>query len=810
MLFHDILNLILKKFEQLKVKKLIDSYIAKTIDIFNNNHIYHIPDFQRDFVWGEAEVRQLFEDFAEDTNNYKNEIKNSDGYLLGNVVLINDQNYVDKKIVIDGQQRLTTLSLIYKALEKVLSEKRDLTDPSNSLKWAQKSADLAKGYGIINDEDSFEDLKIQHHSSLNFGNSYKSIIQGSVKLEENLENPSDTRINEVYETIEEEIRNFDEIQLSKFVTYIKSKVLLIITTAPDLSKAFQLFEILNNRGKSLDPIDLIKNSLLKYLTSSPITNIERETFNLEWKSFIKNLRVSEKRSIDSSTFLKHYLIGTQGLNVNKDKLFLTLSDPQKKYTLTEVLDLVKSLNRNSRVYGYIEQKNYKKFIKDTNKMYILFELLNLKQAHTLLMPFYFESEKIKEIAVDLAIRLGASVVFSFTQTNFIEAHAPNIIEKYYRIKKENDVDVAFNIFQQEIKKLIEERSYIAKEAISFRKFENRNGVANKKGLDLFKFIELYAHGNTQIINPLQAKKISLEHIMPRDSKFNDFINTNFSSEDERKEFLNRIGNFAILYNGDNSHLSNKPFFDKKLVYSNLSFLTTKSLGGNLETHIIKGKDTLLFNQINDYIALNNEHANSCKYWTKEMIEDRSEKVANYLFHILTAFTIPTLKIEHVSSRKLQNNTSENVSVEGTENKILNRADFHEKCINNISKKWSVDLIKKSKIFYISSNDNRRIVCVVSKRYPRKNSVRYWYAFHPAYMEFFEESQESYIIFGCGSADHIITIPYNTFSKYMYGLRETTKKNKKYWHVEIIQLENRFYLYLSKTKENIDVTKFLLS
>lgn len=72
---------------------------------------YLIPDFQRDFVWGEEEARQLWDDMREDTDSFNKDQSELEGYLLGNIVLIQD-NEGNKSVVVDGQQRLTTLTLM--------------------------------------------------------------------------------------------------------------------------------------------------------------------------------------------------------------------------------------------------------------------------------------------------------------------------------------------------------------------------------------------------------------------------------------------------------------------------------------------------------------------------------------------------------------------------------------------------------------------------------------------------------------------------------------------------------------------------
>ncbi|RLJ91206.1 uncharacterized protein with ParB-like and HNH nuclease domain [Planococcus citreus] len=611
---------------------MISSEIKDITSVFNNNTTYEIPDFQRDFVWGEDEVRQLFRDFHEDTDRFQIDIKESDGYLLGNIVLIEDKEHPNKKIVIDGQQRLTTLSLLYKAMEALLFDKMKNSTGEDQTKWAMRGSDFKKGYGIINEEFAIEALKIQHHPSLKFGSSYRSIVNGENSSEQEAESPSDKKINEVYEIIEEEIVGLNEIQLSKFVSYIKTKVMLIVTTAPNLSKAFQLFEILNNRGKDLEPLDLIKNLLLKSLTASNYSELDRELFNENWKQFTINLEITPKRKIESSTFLKHYLIGTIGKNEGKDKLFKHFLE--LKLNSKEVIDLVKDFRRVSKIYGDIERKAYDSFIDDSLKMYILFELLKLRQAHTMLIPFYAESNETKEIVVDLAIRLSSSVIFSYTQTNYIEAEIPALVKEYYKNKKNKGNEFALQTFIDRLEIKITEKAKLAREAISTRKFENNKGDYNKKGIDLLKFIELYGQGNILIKSPAPNKRLTLEHILPRTLRDEEVRMAGFQNTGEFKEFINRIGNLAIVYNTDNSHLSNKNFSQKKTVFADTDFLTTKSLAGDLTTHIKDGKDSKLVNQINENIAVYTSEDSSI-YWTKELIDERSAKIASYLEKILT-------------------------------------------------------------------------------------------------------------------------------------------------------------------------------
>ena len=145
--------------------------------LINNSTPYFIPDFQRDFVWGEKEVTELWEDIKADTNVFQRETDELEGYLLGNIVLIQDDDN-NRKIVVDGQQRLTTLSLMGLALQMIIKKKIIDAEGATPDNACGMISDLRKSYSIVNDMAEFKELKIQHDSGLNFGQYYRKLISG--------------------------------------------------------------------------------------------------------------------------------------------------------------------------------------------------------------------------------------------------------------------------------------------------------------------------------------------------------------------------------------------------------------------------------------------------------------------------------------------------------------------------------------------------------------------------------------------------------------------------------------------------------
>ncbi|GGA80209.1 DUF262 domain-containing protein [Ornithinibacillus halotolerans] len=605
--------------------------------ILNNNKTFHIPDFQRDFVWTSEEADELFLDFAEDTNSFNTETSNLQGYLLGNVVLIDAG---DRWLVVDGQQRLTTLSLTFKALFEVVKTKAYDTSSPKHRQWLQRLGDLEKGFNNLDDAGEFLGLKITHEPSLPFGEYYRALIRDVETAEPRV--TSDENIEAVYNTIVENIQTLDETQLARFIVYLRTKVKLIVTTAPSQSKAFQLFEVLNDRGRSLEPLDLVKNLFLKQLSTAGYGKSELDEFNNNWSGFLNNLQINKKKKVASSTFMKHFVVAEFGRNVKQNDLFDFFDkDKNKKPRVNsnEILPLSRKLLRISQQYQDIERNPDSNNYSNHQNMFILFKLFRLKQFHPLLMKFYDSDQKIKEKVLDAAVRFGASVIFSYTQTNVIEKEIPILINSILNTDT-SDEDRVDKIVTQ-INKRIDERRKVIENIIPTRNFSNAQGNAQKKAIDMLKFIELYFNNNTSIITVPRGKKISVEHILSRSLKIN--INDyGFNSVEEYEEYLNHIGNLTLLYGAENSGLGNASFDEKISAYERTDFIMTKTIVKKIETSVKGGKTAAYNNLINEYQP--NYVIDNKSIWSKQDIDQRGEDIAKLVSYLVSEKSVSSISI----------------------------------------------------------------------------------------------------------------------------------------------------------------------
>lgn len=600
--------------------------------IFNSKQPFFIPEFQREFVWDQKDIKELLIDFMEDSEDFEKETSALSGYLLGNIVLIANNDHMT---VIDGQQRLTTITIIFKALQSYAKNKtKELSEYKD--KWSNLSSNLPKGYSMTNDLGEFVKLKIKHDTSLPFGDFYRRLMQNQLNEDYIITNNSDKNIREIYDYIFEfiEENNLSEKQIIRFINYLMYNVYLIMTTAPSESKAFQLFEVLNDRGRALEPLDLIKNLALQSIVKDGDESIKNE-FLKNWKRFSLNLEYpfqkdNRRKKISSSKFLTNYLLAMYGENVKKNNLLDFFKKKLKEWNSNNIVDFSKDLANISDIFAKLEVHDYVAF---TNKhqylMTTIYEVISVEQAKVMLMPFYLlDNESDKKSILDAVIRYVTTILFSFNQTNTIESFIPKMIKKYYENK---NVKATVELINNEIKLFIDD----IHTNLPSKKLENKNGIHSPKAILLYRLIEGLIIKNGNAISKSLSKHLTIEHILSQKINIDNYSEIGFLDEEEFAQYKNKIGNLTLINNTDNSSMGNKKFIEKLPHYrDDVEFLLTKKLATNLETNVKNGQDTKLVNMINSYITTPKLAKNEIHY-TKKMIDIRSNEITNLIMDFIT-------------------------------------------------------------------------------------------------------------------------------------------------------------------------------
>lgn len=255
-------------------------------ELFSSDNLisYQIPKYQREYIWSKWNWEALFDDIEESAG----------GHFLGSIICINTQKDSHKPAeleLVDGQQRMTTVSLLYLAILKYLTE--NIPDPKDMNAQLDllslKNRIILKDVNTIRITPSYTNSNLEDYKWLfsqvipeikspkkpkNFGNRQLSRSFNyfySRLTEEN----DDSSTKYSFETVKELLKKLNSATLVK----------IDVVTHAD---AFTLFETLNNRGVPLSAIDLIKNKLLGHLEkTNPKTNID-ENFE-RWNQIITNL-----------------------------------------------------------------------------------------------------------------------------------------------------------------------------------------------------------------------------------------------------------------------------------------------------------------------------------------------------------------------------------------------------------------------------------------------------------------------------------------------------------------------------------------
>lgn len=559
---------------------MINSAAARTIsELFNPDKdiTYFIPKYQREYVWGKKEWELLFDDI----------LSNENSHFLGSIICINskrDSQDNDRLELIDGQQRMTTLNILFITLYEHLSFfKNGITDEEEQSEFNSELLNLK--YKLILKSDK-KTLRLEPSVSGKNKQDFEHLFSFETKMLENRFNRSASAgirrivkafryfLNRLQELIiieenEEKIETliFNKTKSLELLKKINS-ALLVKIEVNNHSDAFTLFETLNNRGVPLSPIDLIKNSFLNQSEKLDKNSIDENFDN--WNRLIQNL--TEDYNVQER-FLRHFY------NSFKNEEQIEIKG-RTRATRSNLIDIYDSL-----------------IVRDTN--YFFERLYKSSEIYNKLITYNQDgnSEAVASKLKDLQNIGGASsyalLLYSFEKYTLTEPEKINLIEflvKFFLRRNITDTPPTRDldtIFIETIKKLHLNTEYsfelIKKEITGFASYpsdsffmEKLNGKLYEENAGSTRFIlckiEELNNKTKETYTDLWARDSknnfiwTIEHIFPQGENIPEQWTNMIADGDKRKakeiqeEWVHTIGNLTLT--GYNSQLSNLSF-DKK-------------------------------------------------------------------------------------------------------------------------------------------------------------------------------------------------------------------------------------------------------
>jgi len=543
----------------------------KLIDFLKKSPQFVIPIYQRTYSWGEKECLQLWEDILRTGNN-----EEITGHFIGSIVYVQKGLYSvanqSQLLVIDGQQRLTTITLLIEALARVLGS----SEPIEGF-----SAKKLRDYFLIDPREEGE-------------NRYKLILSQTDKISltallDNSPDPQNfsVRIKENFEFFIDKITE-EKDNLVSVCMGLAKLIIVDISLNRDQDNPQLIFESLNSTGLELSQADLIRNYILMGLKP----DLQSKLYNQYWRPM--EIDFGQKGyALYFDSFIRHYLTVKTGVIPKEREVY----EGFKQYAYSKKDEGVEVLVADIRTFS----RYYCAMAIDTEtdlELKMAFhDLRELKVdvAFPFLLELYSDYDK-QILSVDELLKI----------VRLIESY---VFRRAICSIPTNSMNKTFGNFSRNLKKdrYLENVQASFLLLPSYRRFpDNEEFKREVKIKDIYNFRSrsywLRRLENYERKERVPVVEFTIEHIMPQNENLSDEWKAELGHEWERIQntYLHTLGNLTLT--GYNSEYSDRPFMEKR-----------NMKGGFAESPL----------------RLNKEIANK-KHWTEEDILNRADTLSEQM------------------------------------------------------------------------------------------------------------------------------------------------------------------------------------
>lgn len=309
--------------------------------LFIQREQYIIPDYQRPYSWGLEQCSKLYDDV--------NEAFNTDtDYFIGNIILAVGEKSKDKPRVIDGQQRLITIWLIFKVLSVLKPDVKVLKDATQTYNWDGSSPEIKIQSNVIETDDQEVLNEVLNWEKYEFDQCLNNHIKpDGMFVYPEKEKRIIANALYFYYTYSKFLQEYSENEFRNYLKYFLEQVSilpieLVGTNQEEAdNRALTIFETINNRGMDLADADIFKAKL--YVKA--ITREEKAEFIDLWCKFKESSENIGLSVDDIFRYYSHVLRGKMGVTKNEISLrefFSSANSPISQKAYTDVMkDLLK-------------------------------------------------------------------------------------------------------------------------------------------------------------------------------------------------------------------------------------------------------------------------------------------------------------------------------------------------------------------------------------------------------------------------------------------------------------------------------------
>jgi len=505
--------------------------------IFSPDFDYHIPTYQRPYAWTEEQTETLFDDLLDFYKTEKN-----DNYFLGSIVLKKEEE-IPYSDVIDGQQRLTTLTILLSAIASHLTGETRITcntylrEPGNALVGLQAKPRL---HLREKDQDFFE-----------------KYIQ-NVKMTELLALDTEALSNESQQHIRANCKVFldriksnfndDESLIRPFCTFVLTRCYLVTVYTPSQQSAFRVFSVMNSRGLDLQTTDIVKADIIGNIPES-----EQQAYTDKWE----DLEVQTTRAGFNDVFTHTRMIFA------KVKVKKNLLDEFREYVLTKVdskalIDTI--LEPYAEAYTVLKNKKYVATQKSEEVNEYLFWLNKIDNSDWMPSAIKFMSEHSNEPEYVLWFIKKLERLASYL--HIMAQDVNHRIDRYKSLLEEMNSNPNHSI-NDKLEKV--ELSDVEKnEFMNALGSEIYKMTARRRNFLILRLDSFVTCGGKK--SDYDPSILTIEHVLPQTVSSGSQWEQIWTDKTVQEYWLNRIANLVPLTRRHNSEAQNYDFDKKKNTY----------------------------------------------------------------------------------------------------------------------------------------------------------------------------------------------------------------------------------------------------
>ncbi|TYT74690.1 DUF262 domain-containing protein [Desulfobotulus mexicanus] len=531
--------------------------------LLGNGLSYRVPPFQRDYSWGDDEWDDLWQDIL---GLFEND--GEPAHYMGYLVLQSSDN--KRFDIIDGQQRLTTLSImILTCLGHMQDLIRSNLDAENN---ARRKEQLQNSYIGYLDPVSLvprSKLELNRHNN----RFYQTYLVPIEKIPQRGLNASEHQLRKAFNWFKDKVRSRTGAtvnsgkELAAFIESLVDKLFFTVITVTDELNAFKVFETLNARGVRLSATDLLKNYLFSVISSQDTHETELKALEERWERIVGLLG-----SESFPEFLRIFWNSRNRL-VRKSDLFKTIR--RRIATRDSAFELLRDLDHSAAVYAALRDPQDPSWKSDEKVALAQLIMFNVRQPLAMLLSCHTRFHETDRADFTRIMKAVAIVSFRYNVICNLQTHEQ---ERLYN-------EIAWRVSSGSCTRPSEVISALrnvypddTRFKVAFADKELRTTNSRNKKVVRYILFEIEKQRSGQDFD-FESATYNLEHILPEHPS----EDWSYIEESKQDRLIYRIGNMTPLETSRNRDLGNADYSTKRQVFQQSTFQITRAVSEHYET-----------------------------------------------------------------------------------------------------------------------------------------------------------------------------------------------------------------------------------